>query len=185
MDLLGNEMAGYIKLYRSIMDHWLYLHSKPFCEVAAWIDLLMFVYRFDSKEPIQGQIQITKAGSRWTGYQELSDRWGWSKSKTRRFLKLLESDEMITLNSNTNGTLVTIVNYGDFQIERNTDEPQMNHERNTDEPRAYTEKKVNKVNKVEKVNLASGGPSESVSDEEWYKSLGVGKIYSEDEECDW
>lgn len=173
-------MAGYIKLYRSIMDHWLYLHSKPFCEVAAWIDLLMFVYRFDSKEPIQGQIQITKAGSRWTGYQELSDRWGWSKSKTRRFLKLLESDEMITLNSNTNGTLVTIVNYGDFQIERNTDEPQMKHERNTDEPRAYTEKKVNKVNKVEKVNIASGGPSDSddeeISDEEYIRMMEEGEL---------
>lgn len=180
MDLLGKDMAGYIKLYRSIMDHWLYSRSKPFCEVAAWIDLLMFVYRFDSKEPIQGQIQVTKAGSRWTGYQELSDRWGWSKSKTRRFLKLLESDEMITLNSNTNGTLVTIVNYGDFQIERNTDEPQMKHERNTDEPRAYTEKKVNKVNKVEKVNIASGGPSDSdeeeISDEEYIRMMEEGEL---------
>ena len=159
-------MAGYIKLYRSIMDHWLYSRSKPFCEVAAWIDLLMFVYRFDSKEPIQGQIQVTKAGSRWTGYQELSDRWGWSKSKTRRFLKLLESDEMITLKSNTNGTLVTIVNYGDFQIERTTDEKQMNHERNTDETRANTDKKVNKVNKVEKVNTPPADTSDDITEEE-------------------
>lgn len=173
-------MAGYIKLYRSIMDHWLYSRSKPFCEVAAWIDLLMFVYRFDSKEPIRGQIQVTKAGSRWTGYQELADRWGWSKSKTVRFLKLLESDEMITLKSNTNGTLVTIVNYGDFQIERNTNETRMEHERNTSETRVNTDKKVNKVNKVEKVNLASGGPSDSddeeISDEEYIRMMEEGEL---------
>lgn len=173
-------MAGYIKLYRSIMDHWLYSRSKPFCEAAAWIDLLMFVYRFDSKEPIRGQIQVTKAGSRWTGYQELADRWGWSKSKTVRFLKLLESDEMITLKSNTNGTLVTIVNYGDFQIERNTNETQMKHGRNTSETRANTDKKVNKVNKVEKVNIAPGGPSDSdeeeISDEEYIRMMEEGEL---------
>lgn len=173
-------MAGYIKLYRSIMDHWLYSRSKPFCEVAAWIDLLMFVYRFDSKEPIRGQIQVTKAGSRWTGYQELADRWGWNISKTRRFLKLLESDGMLTLKSNTNGTLVTIVNYGVFQVERTTDEKQMNNERKTNEKRTNTDKKVNKVNKVEKVNIASGGPSDSddeeISDEEYIRMMEEGEL---------
>ena len=173
-------MAGYIKLYRSIMDHWLYSRSKPFCEVAAWVDLIMFVYRFDSKEPIQGQIQVTKSGSRWTGYQELSDRWGWNISKTRRFLKLLESDGMLTLKSNTNGTLVTIVNYGVFQVERTTDEKQMNNERKTNEKQMNTDKKVNKVNKVEKVNIVAGGPSDSdeeeISDEEYIRMMEEGEL---------
>lgn len=172
-------MVGYIKLFRSVQQHWVW-EDKPFSKGQAWIDLLMFVYRFDSKEPIQGQIQVTKAGSRWTGYRELGERWGWSSGKVRRFLKLLESDGMVNIKCNTNGTLVTIVKYGDFQIERNTDDTQTTRKRNTNDTRTNTEKKDNKVNKVEKVNIASGGPldsdDEEISDEEYIRMMEEGEL---------
>lgn len=140
-------MNGYIKLYRSITDHWLW-ENKPFSKGQAWIDLLMFVYRFDSKEPIDGQIQVTKAGSRWTGYRELGERWGWGRHKVHDFLKLLESDKMVELKSNTKGTLVTIVNYGNFQLAGDTEGTQKGHKRDTEGTRRGTDKKERIIRKI-------------------------------------
>ena len=51
---------------------------------------------------------------------ELSKRWGWSRGRTERFLKLLESDGMVKVKTTTNRTTVTIENYERYQAERAT-----------------------------------------------------------------
>lgn len=113
-----DKTKGWIKLYRSIEDHWLW--DEPFNYQSAWIDLLMLVNHEPNKVKISNEIIEIKPGQRWTSIRKLGLRWKWKEEKVLKFLKLLESDGMIYKESNSRGTLLTIVNYEDFQGGDNT-----------------------------------------------------------------
>lgn len=105
---------GFFKVDRQIFDHWLW-EDKPFSKGQAWIDLIGLANYEDGKTPYQGKVITCKRGTIYRSISYLADRWGWSRDKTRNFLKLLESDNMITLKATTNQTTITLVNYGKFQ----------------------------------------------------------------------
>ncbi|MGU8794126.1 hypothetical protein ACV3TA_17180, partial [Clostridium perfringens] len=69
-----------------------------------------------------------------------SDAWGWSTTKVKKFLELLEKENMITVKSDNKKTLVTIENYGVYQEVGNTEETQEKQQSNTD----VTQKKIKK-----------------------------------------
>lgn len=153
---------GFVKIDRNFLDNWIYKSSKPFCKGMAWIDLILFVYYADSKEPINGEFEVTKRGSRWTSAEELRIRWGWSsKKKVLGFLRTLERAHSITLKGNTKGTLVTVVNYGFYNPQGNAKETPRKrkraHEGNAngtaEETPRDTDKRSKEVkNKKEKIN---------------------------------
>ena len=119
---MANKKLGYIKLYRSIQDHWLWSNNESFTAGQAWIDLLLMVNHKEEKIRIKGQIITVHPGQRWTSYRKLAAKWHWSVNKVKRYMKLLKSDEMILTDETNNGTLVTIVNWDKFAIQKNTDE---------------------------------------------------------------
>lgn len=107
--------TGWIKLYRSIEDNWIW-SSERFSYQAAWIDLLVMVNHEDKKIMVNGQLIVIHAGQKLTSIRKLADRWKWGKDRVTKFLDMLQSDGMIYRDSRTrSGTLVTIVNYGLFQ----------------------------------------------------------------------
>lgn len=112
---------GYIKLHRAIKDCWIWNDNEPFTKGQAWIDLLLSANHADKKILFEGKLRTIHAGQFHTSILKLSDRWKWDRRKTTQFLKLLESDEMITTNSTTHGTTINIVNWGKYQIECTTD----------------------------------------------------------------
>ena len=115
-----NYMAeGWFSVYRSIQDHWLW-EDKPFSMGQAWIDLLLLANYEDNKAPYKDKIITFKKGTVNISIKEMSSRWGWSRKKTRRFLNLLENDEMVSLKVTTKGTTVTIANYVFYQGEGKT-----------------------------------------------------------------
>ena len=57
-----------------------------------------------------------------TSVRKLSAKWKWSVNKVYRFLKLLESDEMLQKESDKDRTLLSIVNYSIFQCCEYTNE---------------------------------------------------------------
>ena len=75
----------------------------------------MMVNHEPRKIHIADKIITLQPGQKWTSIRKLADRWKWKDDKVSKFLKLLESDGMIHKESNRLGTLLTIVNYGDFQ----------------------------------------------------------------------
>lgn len=107
-------MEGYIKLHRSIQEHWLW-EQYPFSFGQAWIDLLLLANHEDSKVVYKGEVIDCKRGTVNRSISWLADRWKWSRDKTRRFLSLLESDGMCEVVATTNRTTITLVNYGVFQ----------------------------------------------------------------------
>lgn len=110
---------GWIKLNRKIQEHWIW-KDKPFNKSAAWIDLILLANHESQKVNLREGLVTIKRGQFVTGIDKLAQKWGWSRGKVYRFLKTLESEQMLKRKSNTYGTVITIVNYGKFQGERNT-----------------------------------------------------------------
>lgn len=111
---------GYIKLSRQIQECWVW-NDKPYAMGQAWVDLIMLANHEDKKEYRDGRLMEFKRGTVSRSIQSLSDRWGWDRKKTRRFLDALESDNMVTVNSTTHGTTIVLVNYEVFNSRWTTD----------------------------------------------------------------
>lgn len=105
---------GWIKLHRKIQDCFIWT-EKPFDKARAWIDLLLLATHKDKKIIIDGTVVFISRGSFITSILKLAERWGWSRNKTISFIKMLEKEEMITAESTTKGTTITIVNYEEYQ----------------------------------------------------------------------
>ena len=122
-------MNGWIKIHREIADHWLWL-GESFTKGQAWIDILLNVNYDKNKKIINGILLECERGQSIKSLDTWAKRWNWTKSKTRRFLKLLENDKMIELKSEQVTTRLTVCNYDQYQIMRNTDETETKHRRN-------------------------------------------------------
>lgn len=135
----NNKKRGWVKVYRSVTDSWIW-NDKPYSKGQAWIDILLMVNHEERNIGIGNQIITVKKGSFVTSMLKLSDRWGWSKQKVNRFLKQLESDSKVILNMNRKWTTVTLVNWGSYQNECNTDGTQVEQSRNTNGTQVGTNK---------------------------------------------
>ena len=101
---------GWVPVSRELQDHWMW-DDKPFAHGQAWIDLIMLANYEDTKMPYKGEIITCERGTVNLSISYLANRWGWSRDKTRRFLKLLESDGMVTVTATTHRTTITLENY--------------------------------------------------------------------------
>lgn len=110
---------GWITIDRQLFDHWIWA-EKPFSRGQAWIDLIGLANFKDEKTPYRNQIISCKRGTVYRSISYLSRRWGWGRDKTRNFLHLLESDNMIRIKATTNQTAITIENYEKFQDQATT-----------------------------------------------------------------
>ena len=114
--------SGWIKLYRQLQDCWIWLDKEPFDKRSAWVDLLLTANHSDKKILFNGELITVKRGQILTSVRKLSAKWKWSVNKVYRFLKLLESDEMLQKESDKDRTLLTIINYSIFQCCEYTNE---------------------------------------------------------------
>ena len=141
-------MNGWIKLYRRILECFLWLDDEPFCKRAAWIDLLLLANHRNKQIMFDGKPLIIRRGQYLTSVRKLSSRWGWSKDKTLRFLKILEMQQMIHRESDNKRTLLTIVNYEVYQGECDSDkDSDKDTDKDTDKPQLKKDKNVKNINK--------------------------------------
>lgn len=107
--------SGWIKLYRKMMEHWIWKYREPYDRRSAWQYILLEAYFCDSTVFHKGEIIHVERGQFPTSIRDLAEQWMWSKGKVQRFLNDLEAEHMIELNRTKNGTLLTVVNYGFYQ----------------------------------------------------------------------
>ena len=91
----------------------------------------------DVKMLVDGKTTIVPKGSYMFSIEKLSARWSWSRNKVKRFLKLLEDEQMVTTERTNRGTLINVINYNKFQVTENQNEP---HNELPDEPPKAEEK---------------------------------------------
>jgi hypothetical protein len=126
-------MCGWIKIHRSIKDHWLYTEKRTFSKFEAWHDILIMVNFTDAKAMIKGKLYDIKRGQSILSLESWGKRWNWDKSKVRRFMNALQSDAMIVLESDNITTRLTVCKYETYQGERNANETQVKHKRTSNE----------------------------------------------------
>jgi hypothetical protein len=109
---------GYVKLWRRLKDSDFW-QSEKFSGPQAWVDLLMLANHKDTFFKARGQRIEVKRGQ--VAYSEvtLSNRWKWSRGKTRRFLQELSSKtvQQIVQQKNNLTTLITILNWEQYQVD--------------------------------------------------------------------
>ena len=106
-------LTGWIKSHRSLMEHW--VHEDPFT-YRAWCDLLHLVNHKDGKIMFCGEAVTIHKGQRLTSMKKLSLLWNCDVKKVERTLNAFKKDSMIiTENFKHKGTLITIVNYKQYQ----------------------------------------------------------------------
>lgn len=116
-------MSGWVKLYRDIKDHWVYEPNRPKTYREAWEDIILNV-NFSAKQSlIKGQLIECERGQSLNSLQTWASLFNWSIAKVRHFFKLLEKDQMITLEGLQYTTRLTVCNYETYQGEA-TDEKQ-------------------------------------------------------------
>lgn len=170
---------GWIKIYRSIWDNDLWVSEDPFDIRAAWIDLIMLANHEDGTVVEGRRKRIIKRGQHKTSMRKLAVRWHRSMGWVSRYLTMLQELGMITFVVNTNGTLITIENYGVFQDIPNTnDNTSSNTNKHTSDnthrhTSRYTngnkqEYKESKEDKEDKnIYSGPGGPRDSSKDDDW------------------
>lgn len=137
---------GWVRLHRKIRECTIWDNETPFDMRSAWMDLVMMVNYEDTKTIFDGKVVMLKAGQRITSIRKLSERWHWGKDKTKRFLDLLEAEKMIIKESNSRRTLITLVNYSNYQSQCDTDkDTHEDTDKDTDKPQY--KKLRNKKNK--------------------------------------
>lgn len=110
-------MEGWVKIHRKLLENALWL-DKPYSKGQAWIDLILHANHKDGKILIGSALTPIKKGSFITSDIKLSNRWGWSRGKVRSFIEMLEREKMITRDTTTKYTALSIINYEHYQLDK-------------------------------------------------------------------
>lgn len=150
---------GWISLDRGIRDHFLYQEDRVFSRYEAWVDLLLSANHSDNKTLIDGELQTIKRGTFITSIRKLEKSWKWSNSKVLKFFELLENEGMATRKSDTKKTLVTIINYDNYQKnnsekrhQNDSEATQKHYGSDTEATQKHTNNNVNNANNSNNVN---------------------------------
>ncbi|MCY7828045.1 Replication protein O [Bacillus spizizenii] len=147
-------MIGWIKLHRSVQDHWIYQEKRKFSKYEAWLDLLMMASHKDNKFVLGNELYEVKRGQFISSIRKLGERWSWSNTKVTQFLDLLRKDEMIDFKKDTKKTLITIVNYGVYHDSDEEKKTVIEHENDTKATQKHTIKNVKNVKNEKNINTS-------------------------------
>jgi hypothetical protein len=112
-------MATGIKLDRKILDHWVAKSKHSYSQFEAWVDILLCVNEEDNGTfTIDGVVFKVKRGQSLHSLDTWAKRWRWDKSKVRRFLDKLKSDEIIRTENVKKSTLITVCKYDTYNGKR-------------------------------------------------------------------
>jgi len=107
-------MEGWISVHRKLADNHLWL-CEPFTRGQAWVDMLMLANHADSFYYVRNIKVNIKRGQLGWSEPKLAERWKWSRTKVRKFLKDLEKEQQIIQHKNNVTQILTIVNYEQYQ----------------------------------------------------------------------
>ena len=142
------ELVGWIRIHRQIKEHWLW--QDP-VKLRWWLDILISVNHAPKKVNIGNELIDCLRGQSVKSLKTWADEWKTSKDTARNFLKLLEKDNMITLENLTVSTRLTVCKYGDYQADLHDEQTQSERVPNASQTRAYPNNNDNNVKNDNKV----------------------------------
>jgi hypothetical protein len=130
---------GYIKLWRCSSDNEMYFR-EPFTMWQAWMDLVMLASYKEKSVIIKKQSINLKIGQLCWSEIALAARWKWGRTRLRSFLKLLKTEHQIEQQKNNVTSLITIINYKEYQQTEQQPIQQPNSNRTATEQQPNTNK---------------------------------------------
>jgi len=140
-------MNGWIKLHRTVADHWIWDDPLYF---RAWAYCLIRANHDENKVLISGELVKLNRGEFITSIEHFSTDTGLTAQRTRHFWDLLEKDDMIIKNSNTRLTRLTICNYERYQDVQQTNNKPTTSRQQTDNKQTTTDKNDKELIKNDK-----------------------------------
>ena len=106
-------MIGWIALYRSIMEHWIWNTSSR--RLQRWIDLLFLASWKDREVGFGSTMVKLKRGQIVISQRMLMSRWKTNNTTVKTTLKLFVDNSMIQCHSTRNYMIITVTNYDKYQ----------------------------------------------------------------------
>lgn len=161
------ENNGYIKLYRKLVQWGWYQDNAVKCLFLHC--LLMASYR-----DFKWMGQEFKAGQFITSVSHLSKELGFSTQQIRTALRKLESTEELTSKSTNKYTVITVMNWGNYQFEENNANKESNNRITNEQQTELMNKLLTTVAALEK----STNRATSKNDFESLLSSGIASLKS-------
>lgn len=116
------KSKGWIRLPRSIQQHWLW-KDQPFSPAQAWLDLMMTACYTQKKILLScpRMVLTLPRGALYSSQTQLAQRWGWGRTKVRNFLALLQEEGLLQGEKVGNGMLYTLLCYEEWVDGANPD----------------------------------------------------------------
>lgn len=108
--MAANE--GWVKLNRSILDHWIWQDLEFY---RAWTTLIMLANYEPKRRPFNGEIVTIEAGQLLGSVPYFAKATGLSPKRWRTLQKLLQKDGMIEVENTPKGARLSICNYSTYQ----------------------------------------------------------------------
>lgn len=114
---------GWIKLHRQLQDNEFYFAEK-FTKIQAWVDILLLINHKPNTFFVRGNEVKVDTGQTARSILSLSKRWKWNQRTVIKYLRLLENRQMIHIKSNHITTIITVINWQQYQnnAEQNTEQ---------------------------------------------------------------
>ncbi len=114
------SQGGFFAVSREIFDHPVVGPEKPYSRFEAWLWLVSaaaYLPRRVSVKNGQTRSVVTlQRGQATFARSFLAEAWGWTEKRVRTFLKQLERERQIDLQTGRQQTLITICNYELYQM---------------------------------------------------------------------
>lgn len=145
-------MNGWFKFHRKIFDNPVCNKDSEYFYVWCWI-LANAKYEDGERELFQNEDFVLQKGQLITTAKKISEKLNVNESKVNRILKKLENEKQIERRSTTKNTLISVVNWEQYQSDEKqndkqvknkwkTNEKQMTDEQQTGEEQMTNERKT-------------------------------------------
>jgi hypothetical protein len=107
-------MSGLVFVDRGVFAHPLFAREK-YSRAQAWLWLVAEAAWKQRKVDLGGRLVPLKRGQLTCSVRFMAAKWRWSKSAVQRFVRRLEAEAMVGIDTSHGQLLITICNYEKFQ----------------------------------------------------------------------
>lgn len=142
-------MEGWISVHRKIEESEIWF-AERFDRAHAWLDLLLLAAHRPRTFFVRGIPVKIERGQLAYSQLSLAKRWQWNFKSVVTFLKWLESRQMVETKTSNITTIITVLNYAEYQ---NSGDQSGDQNGDQTETRTETYNNVNNVNNVNKEKI--------------------------------
>lgn len=123
----ASNNQGWISVHRKLQHNFLWREPRIFSKLEAWLDILLTVQHSQKPQKVffGTHILFCNYGESLKSLGTWAERWGWTKGKANRFLRLLEQEKMVVVKSEVVKsekvtTRLSVCNFSSYQNRQNT-----------------------------------------------------------------